>query len=667
MARVWTHGPKLLPFRIATAAPAPTRKRARVRVATPEPKPSLASKGLAPLRKLRGFWLGETDLAPLGLFRIVFGALLVMWFAQLGQDLEAFYTDVGMLPRAFLFAIYPDRLSLLNLFGSAWQVTTLWALSLIVSVLVMVGYRTRLACALAFLALISFQMRNPLVINGADVVFRMAAFWLIFSAAGERFSVDAALRRARGQQVTGYGPAFPIRLLELQVAWIYLATGLEKHAGERWMNGTALHWALSLKYTYSRPFATFLTQFEPFIRWGTWGALVQELAFLPMVFFPAFQPFLRVVAVLSAVMLHLGIVTTMQVGNFPLIMLATLIIFLPAGLVLRLMGLGRYFVARQVGRLYYDGNCSFCRRTVAFTRALDFYQTAEFVDFRQVDLAEVGLERARLERRICLVDARGRVHEGFAAYARIARGIPLLLPLAVIGLIPGISHLAARLYDFVAARRLLILSCPGGACALQTAQLPPVSHQLPSRPVRSGAGLWPALTAIPLLLIALGAFTTAMPKSTLAVEMPTSINGLIHLVSLNQRWNMFAPIPMSVDGWLRAPGVLADGTLVELVDEWGRPNPRNPRVVTDRKSVEPPFSPLFQRWWKIQGAEGIVKAEGLRSEYAKMYCRMRNRYLAPGESPLATFELYYISRAIPAPGQGEPIQRTHLLWKHRCF
>jgi predicted DCC family thiol-disulfide oxidoreductase YuxK len=576
------------------------------------------------------------------------------------------YTDEGMLPRTSLFAIYSDRLSLLNLFGSLWQVTAFWALSLVVSVLVMIGYRTRLACALAFLALISFQMRNPLVINGADVVFRMAAFWLIFSAAGDRFSVDAALRRARGQQLTGFGPAFPIRLLQLQVAWIYLATGLEKHAGERWLNGTALHWALMLPHTYSRPFAPFFTQFEPFIRWGTWGALIQELAFLPLVFFPWFQPYLRVLAVISAVLLHLGILSLMQVGNFPVIMLATLIVFLPPGFVLRVIGWGRHLVARQSGRMYYDGNCHFCRRTINFTRALDIYGTVDYVDFRQVDPAELSLPPAQLEQRICLVDPRGHVHCGFAAYARIARGIPLFLPLAVIGAIPGLSHLAERIYDWVAERRLLILSCPGGVCALRAAQLPPVTHQLERKPVRTSA-LWPVLTAIPLLLIALGAFLTAMPKSTLAIQLPPSVNSLVYMLSLNQRWNMFAPIPMTADGWIRAPGLLADGTKVELLDEWGRPTPRHPRVVADWKSVEPPFSPVFQRWWKIHGPEGLVRVESIRSDYAKMFCRQRNQHLQPGESPLAAFELFFISRVTPDPGQGEPVQRAHRLWRHRCF
>jgi len=60
--------------------------------------------------------------------------------------------------------------------------------------------------------------------------------------------LDAVLRRRRG-------PAFPVRVLELQVAWIYLASGLEKLVGSSWLDGTATSWIFELTNTYARPWA----------------------------------------------------------------------------------------------------------------------------------------------------------------------------------------------------------------------------------------------------------------------------------------------------------------------------------------------------------------------------------------------------------------------------
>jgi hypothetical protein len=72
--------------------------------------------------------------------------------------------------------------------------------------------------------------------------------WLAFTAAGDAFALDAVLRRRRG-------PAFPVRVLELQVAWIYLASGLEKLVGSSWLDGTATSWIFELTNTYARPWA----------------------------------------------------------------------------------------------------------------------------------------------------------------------------------------------------------------------------------------------------------------------------------------------------------------------------------------------------------------------------------------------------------------------------
>ncbi|HUG92210.1 MAG TPA: HTTM domain-containing protein, partial [Planctomycetaceae bacterium] len=212
-----------------------------------------------------------------------------------------------------------------------------WALSVVAAAMLAVGYRTRTAAILAFVAVISFQQRNPLILDGSDLVFRAVPFWLIFTAAGDRYSVDAALRRARGEEVRPQGPALPVRILQLQIAWIYLATGIEKLAGTQWLGGTAAYYALQLKHTFGRPWAEALVRSDLFVRAVSWGTLVVELGFLPAAFFPFLQPFVRLVAVAAALGLHLGILVLMNVGNFPVVMMAGLILFLPPPWVERLV------------------------------------------------------------------------------------------------------------------------------------------------------------------------------------------------------------------------------------------------------------------------------------------------------------------------------------------
>jgi predicted DCC family thiol-disulfide oxidoreductase YuxK len=612
---------------------------------------SKAERKSGPVVRLRQFWLGEVNLAPLGLFRIVYGVLLFNWFWQLLPNLASFFTDEGMLPRRSLLAFYPNRFSLLSLVGEWWQVCLFWFAGLAVALMLTVGWRTRTASTLAFLFVMSFQWRDPLVLDGSDLVFRLVPFWLIFTSAGGRYSVDAAIRRVHGDPPSGGGPALPVRLLELQVAWIYLATGLEKLGGKMWPEGTAAYYALQLQHTFGRTHAEWLALSPFFQRLVSWNTLAIELLFLPLVFSPILNRPMRILALAGAAMLHGGILALMNVGNFPVIMLAALILYLPPGLVHRLVDEGRRLLPRSQVRMYYDGNCHFCRRTSAYLRAFDIYHTITFVDFRTIDAARIGLCQRQLEQRIHVIDERGRVTRGFAAMARAARAVPLLWPLAVLCRLPGLPRVAERVYDWMTARRMLLLSCPGGVCELHPSPRPSSALRVP-REVHPGWRRAPGYLL--LTIVAAGAFATALPASLAAYRPREPVSRLLQFASLDQYWAMFAPEPAHSDGWLLGPARLADGTQFDLFS--GGPPSDQPRYA----------DPFYSRWAKA--TERIVDTAytDYRVEYGRMFCRLRNWHLQPGQSPLASFELDYMERIIPPPGGGEPTLVKHHLWSHVC-
>lgn len=281
-----------------------------------------------------------TDLAPLCAFRVAFGALLIVWYVQLAPDMGAFYSDSGMLPRSALLALDGNRFSLLYTAVYDWQTWLFWLASLAIAGAVLAGYRTRLACTMAFVSLVSFQARNPLVLDGSDIVFRIVAFWLIFTPAGARYSIDSLRRRRAGSPPGAAGLGFPVAILRLQVAWIFLATGLEKLAGPSWLNGTALYYVFQLSHTFARPWASALAANSLLVRLGTWGALSIELWFFPAVFLGLLGRRARLAIVLGAAMMFVGVFLTMDVGNFPLVMEACLLLFVPASFAERLAATG---------------------------------------------------------------------------------------------------------------------------------------------------------------------------------------------------------------------------------------------------------------------------------------------------------------------------------------
>src|ERR1700682_2182268 len=279
------------------------------------------------MNRLRDFWIGSTDLAPLSLFRILYGVQLFNWIWQLYPNLGAFFTDEGILPRRALMVTYADRFSLLNVLGPWWQVAIFWALSLVVAALLTIGWRSRLMSFLAFVVVTSFSFRNPLILDGSDFVFRLVPLWMTFSDPGARYSLYALARAARGER-TGRGFALPVRILELQVAWIYLATGLEKMTGTLWPGGLATYYSLQLEHTFGRALAKPIATNDVLARLMTWDTLVFEIGFLPLAMLPSRVT--RLLAVAMAASLHLGILVLMNVGNFPVIMLSALVLFLPA-------------------------------------------------------------------------------------------------------------------------------------------------------------------------------------------------------------------------------------------------------------------------------------------------------------------------------------------------
>jgi predicted DCC family thiol-disulfide oxidoreductase YuxK len=579
-------------------------------------------------RRLHSFWLGEVDLAPVAFFRMLLGVLLFNYFWQLYPNLDAFFTDDGILPRSVLFAHWIDRPTVLALFGEWWQVVPIWLFSLVVATTLAIGFRSRVSAALAFLALCAIQWRDPLIADGSDYVYRLSAFWLIFSGAGDRFSLDAALRRARGDVVTGRGPAFPVRILEFQIALIYLFTALEKLPGHTWTNGTAIYYALQLDHTWSRSFAIPLAQNMAISSVLTYGTLAIELAFLALVFFPLANRYTRLLAVAGGAALQGGIATLMNVGNFPLVMLAGLVLYLPPAWITRALAAPRRLFGHALAELYYDGACAFCVRTIRTLRGLDAYRTVTFVDFRTAAALPPTLRGHELEKRVGAIGGRGQPAYGVLALAVVGRGIPILWPLAVAARVPVLSSLLAAGYDAVAARRWLLLECPGGACSghdEESREGMPEPHR---RGVRYAA----------LGLTAVAAFATAVPPHLTTYRLPEPVSRAVIFAGLDQRWNMFSPDPPSVDGWIQVAGKQLDGTVIDM-------NTGKPFV------DEPRYNYIFgSRWAKVDYIVTFNGYTDFRTQYALAFCRLRNFHPVAGQLPVTVVQLLYTETFVPAPG-----------------
>ena len=113
--------------------------------------------------------------------------------------------------------------------------------------------------------------------------------------------------------------------------------------------------------------------------------------------------------------------------------------------------------------LVYDGDCGFCTTSVSLIPRLGL-RAGRVVPWQEADLAALGLTEEQAATAVQWVDADG-VASGHRAVARLlmASG-PLWSLLGRALLLPGISPIAARVYELVADNRMRL---PGGtpACA----------------------------------------------------------------------------------------------------------------------------------------------------------------------------------------------------------
>ena len=269
------------------------------------------------------------DPRSLALFRIGLGLVLLVDLAIRLTDLEAHYTDAGAVPRSVVREYGADawHWSPHLLGGSAWYQATLFTVAAAMAVCLAIGYRTRLATVLSWILLVSLQTRNPLVLNGGDVLLRMLLFWSMFLPLGCIWSVDQRRGEKRGQvQFAGtdrrmlrtnwtcplFSPATVCLLL--QICLVYWMSGFWKLQGG-WREPDMLLRILQFD-NYARAPAYALQMFPSLLTFMGQGILWTELVGPCLLFCPWWTKPIRCLVIVSFFLLHLGIELTLTVGLF---------------------------------------------------------------------------------------------------------------------------------------------------------------------------------------------------------------------------------------------------------------------------------------------------------------------------------------------------------------
>ncbi len=272
------------------------------------------------------------DLRSLGLFRIGIALILLYDLLLRSFELSFFYTDLGATPREVLWHspfpmgvvwwISPHMLS-----GSfAWQ-AFLFILSALFGVALLLGYRTSWAVAISWFLLMGSQARQPMILQGNDVLLRCALFWSFFVPLGARFSLDSLAKNAttyHSNRILSWGTAAII----LQLSIIYFNAGIPKVSYEWRGDFNALYYVLNMDY-FTNPFGYWLLQYPAILVLLTKATLLLEVSVPFLLLMPLGNAYLRLILFAIMVGFHLGIYLCMDVGLFSFMCIAYWLVVLP--------------------------------------------------------------------------------------------------------------------------------------------------------------------------------------------------------------------------------------------------------------------------------------------------------------------------------------------------
>jgi hypothetical protein len=276
----------------------------------------------------RTFWFRPQPMYTLGLVRIAFGLLITAWTISFFPDLSDLFGGNGVLPDGPLDAY---AWSLFQPWHSDLALLIGWSMLLLSALAITVGWHTRLASIAVCVLVLSFQHRDPSAFNSGDVVIRVEALFLALAPSGSALSIDQRRRTGAFWSAQLRAP-WAIRLLQLQLSIVYLASVRWKVAGSAWLDGTAVSYALRVWDMVIVPVPQWFTDNPLIINVATWAALATELTLGILVWNRRLRPWV----LLAGALMHTSIMLTMAVGFFTPAMFVLYLAFVPPDGVRRL-------------------------------------------------------------------------------------------------------------------------------------------------------------------------------------------------------------------------------------------------------------------------------------------------------------------------------------------
>jgi hypothetical protein len=301
----------------------------------------------------------------LSAFRIALAVcLLGDYLLSVRPSFDDFYGEAGILPLSALLSdpglpIAATISRILDALGLSLVLPYLYPLALLTFA---IGYRTRLSNAIVLVLNSYLYWRNVYVVSGAEDLARLLLIWCLFLPLNRYWSIDAALDPQPRERPY---PALPFVALRLQIVSLYVFSGLFKLAGARWLDGSAVAMVLTDNMFGATPTGLYLADHFPgLLVFVTYATVAFQLALPFLVYSLWYNDLTRAVALAAMAAMHASFIFCLNIGAFPYISLATLILLVPDSWWNR----GRRRERLATVQINFEPGCGFCERIALLLR-----------------------------------------------------------------------------------------------------------------------------------------------------------------------------------------------------------------------------------------------------------------------------------------------------------
>lgn len=376
----------------------------------------------------------------LGVFRIFFSSILFLEVFRIFRYRQLYFDPIPFLETSPLSAEIPYVIWMTALF------------------MLVIGVCTRMVAIINYIFILIYISSIGVFEYHMDYAYTGISFMLLFFSISKSYSVDRLFQKLKYSNLNViYNPKENTSVLNywlilfVGVGLVYLDSIFFKMGSKIWTGGLGMWYPASLPQMVVSNNQWLLNQ----------EFLIKSLGYLTFAFEILF-PFLfwvkklRVPFLLIGVGLHLGILIEFPIPFFALGVVSIYILMVPLCF-WKALELKLQFKKPSL-TLFYDAECPLCMKTRIVLSYFDVFKKLDFKSVQQSINTNEKLKAFSIEELLAnmhAIDKNGKVYVGIATYKKAFLLIPVGFPLGILLHIPGISHLAKVIYNYVAVNRKL--------------------------------------------------------------------------------------------------------------------------------------------------------------------------------------------------------------------